>query len=149
MAALQYVTFEEFAASPARLSVVPAPAPAECVRSVPVPAVAVRHTEAVYRRRRFMVAAAAAAVITVLLAVARPDAAPSNGLPADGSTDSVAVDFDASSIYVVAPGDTLWDIARALAPGTDPRLVVHELAKAAGGADLQPGQRITIGSWKA
>ncbi|MFB3738196.1 MAG: LysM peptidoglycan-binding domain-containing protein [Candidatus Velamenicoccus archaeovorus] len=32
--------------------------------------------------------------------------------------------------YVVRPGDTLWSIARTLAPGSDPRPVVDAIARA-------------------
>lgn len=48
------------------------------------------------------------------------------------------------AVYVVEPGDTLWTIAATLAPGSDPRVVVDQLARAAGGALLQPGQRILL-----
>jgi Tfp pilus assembly protein FimV len=47
--------------------------------------------------------------------------------------------------YVVAPGDTLWGIARRVAPGRDPRIVVDELTR-----DnhlqgvLQPGEHLLV-----
>jgi hypothetical protein len=47
--------------------------------------------------------------------------------------------------YVVEPGDTLWSIARQVAPGSDPRPVVDGLIKAndvRGG--LQAGQELSI-----
>src|SRR6186997_380479 len=47
--------------------------------------------------------------------------------------------------YVVEPGDTLWSIARQVAPGRDPRPVVDGLIKAndlRGG--LQAGQELSI-----
>jgi Tfp pilus assembly protein FimV len=47
--------------------------------------------------------------------------------------------------YVVKPGDTLWSIARRVAPGRDPRPVVDGLIKAndlRGG--LQAGQELSI-----
>jgi hypothetical protein len=47
-------------------------------------------------------------------------------------------------VYVVRPGDTLWTIASKIAPGADPRPVVDDLADRAGGAVLQPGQRIEL-----
>jgi Tfp pilus assembly protein FimV len=46
---------------------------------------------------------------------------------------------------VVAPGDTLWSIARRVAPGRDPRPVVDGLIEAndvRGG--LQAGQELSI-----
>jgi nucleoid-associated protein YgaU len=47
--------------------------------------------------------------------------------------------------YVVQPGDTLWSIARQVAPGRDPRPVVDALVEANdlhGG--LQVGQELTV-----
>jgi hypothetical protein len=47
--------------------------------------------------------------------------------------------------YVVGPGDTLWSIARRVAPGRDPRPVVDGLIEAndvRGG--LQAGQELSI-----
>ena len=47
--------------------------------------------------------------------------------------------------YVVEPGDTLWSIARRVAPGEDPRPVVDRLIEAndvRGG--LQAGQELSI-----
>jgi len=43
---------------------------------------------------------------------------------------------------VVRPGDSLWSVARRLAPGADPRPVVDELARERGGSVLQPGETI-------
>ena len=44
----------------------------------------------------------------------------------------------------VQPGDTLWTIARSLAPDDDPRPLTDALVDLAGGTSLQPGQRIVI-----
>ena len=47
--------------------------------------------------------------------------------------------------YVVQPGDTLWSIARQVAPGRDPRPVVDALVEANnlhGG--LRAGQELTV-----
>lgn len=47
--------------------------------------------------------------------------------------------------YVVEPGDTLWSIARALAPaGGDIRPVVARLAAARGTAALRPGEAVVL-----
>jgi hypothetical protein len=46
--------------------------------------------------------------------------------------------------YVVRTGDTLWTIARRLQPTGDVRPLVDRLADRAGGAGLQPGQRIDL-----
>lgn len=47
---------------------------------------------------------------------------------------------------VVAPGDSLWSIARSVAPHADPRDVVDAITRlnALDGALLTPGQRIAI-----
>jgi nucleoid-associated protein YgaU len=47
-------------------------------------------------------------------------------------------------VYVVQPGDTLWSIADAVAPGTDRREAVGALTDAAGGTELVPGQRLEL-----
>ena len=48
-------------------------------------------------------------------------------------------------VYIVQPGDTLWEIADKFNPeGTDIRHTVDELAKVTGGSYLQPGQRIVL-----
>jgi Tfp pilus assembly protein FimV len=44
---------------------------------------------------------------------------------------------------VVEPGDTLWSIAKRLAPGADPRQVVDALVKARGTTALVPGESLT------
>ncbi|MGH9188157.1 MAG: LysM peptidoglycan-binding domain-containing protein [Acidimicrobiales bacterium] len=46
--------------------------------------------------------------------------------------------------YVVQPGDTLWSIARAVAPEGDVRIVVDQLADLNGGAGLRVGQRLLL-----
>ena len=47
--------------------------------------------------------------------------------------------------YVVQPGDTLWSIARRVAPGQDPRPVVDGLIEANDVRDgLQAGQELSI-----
>jgi hypothetical protein len=47
--------------------------------------------------------------------------------------------------YVVQPGDTLWSIARRVAPGQDPRPVVDGLIEANGvRGGLQTGQELSI-----
>ena len=88
----------------------------------------------------------AALAVTALLIVGRPGQVPpgeSNPWPALGE---VTLPAELPGAYVVQPGDTLWDIARAAAPGADPRMLVQELADAAGGAAIEPGQQIVIDS---
>jgi LysM repeat protein len=67
--------------------------------------------------------------------------------PVSGPAATVAVPAatdGSAAVHVVQPGDTLWSIAAAVAPGSDPRPIVDELARRSGGAGLQPGQRIAI-----
>jgi hypothetical protein len=49
-----------------------------------------------------------------------------------------------TAVYVVRPGDTLWDIALRLAPERDPRVVVAALERSAGGSSIRVGQRIVL-----
>jgi len=94
---------------------------------------------AVYRRRRLVAAALAVVVLatTILLASAAWARVAGGGTPASvaGAT---------SSTYLVQPGDTLWSIARELAPGADVRLVVDRLVDLNGKAPLQVGQRLVL-----
>ena len=60
---------------------------------------------------------------------------------ADGSSD---VEVRPAAVHIVRPGDTLWDLAIALAPDRDPRVVVAALERAAGGSTLRVGQRIVL-----
>ena len=49
--------------------------------------------------------------------------------------------------YVVAqPGQTLWEIARAATPRTDPRVTIEKIRdlNALAGVDIQAGQRIAL-----
>jgi Tfp pilus assembly protein FimV len=48
------------------------------------------------------------------------------------------------SFYVVQPGDTLWTIARDLAPTGDVRAEVDRLVDLNGTAALQAGQRLRL-----
>jgi nucleoid-associated protein YgaU len=51
-----------------------------------------------------------------------------------------------TTTYVVRPGDTLWSIARSVAPGHDPRLVVDAIlgANRVQPGALMPGQSLSI-----
>jgi LysM domain len=67
-------------------------------------------------------------------------------LVAPGLARGVGPDRPAPRVtYVVQPGDTLWSIARRVAPGQDPRPVVDGLVEAnnvRGG--LQTGQELSV-----
>jgi hypothetical protein len=92
-------------------------------------------------------ALAAVAVFLGLVGVQVVAGADSNqssaSLPTPAPAVMAAGDVPAA-VHVVRPGDTLWSIAADVAPGRDPRPVVDELARRAGGATLQVGQRIAL-----
>ena len=119
----------------------PSPRPA-----IPGAAAAGRLDQAVYWRRRVLVLAAAVAVVGILAfaatGVVRGVASSAPAVDPARSTASSAAGLP--PVYVVEPGDTLWSIAERLAPGEDPRPIVHRLARQAGGASLRPGQRLTL-----
>ena len=105
-----------------------------------VPAVSValdRRRRAVYRRRR----TTAVVFLFLLIAAILVLAFVGGRATADGSSSG---EVRPAAVYVVRPGDTLWDLALALAPDRDPRGVVAALERAAGGTTLQPGQRIVV-----
>lgn len=90
-------------------------------------------------RRRRLVVLVGLVVLTVALvagvrALASLSAVPGSPAPTavDGGTAPVA-----GHTYVVQPGDTLWSIARRVAPDRDPRPVVDALRRANGSPDLQ------------
>jgi LysM repeat protein len=94
-------------------------------------------------------------LVALLMAVALFAAAATAGRALVGAAASVEpsspqpVDAPASSppgeTYVVMPGDTLWSIAAAIAPDSDPRPVVDALRDANGGRpELQVGERLVV-----
>jgi nucleoid-associated protein YgaU len=94
-------------------------------------------------------------LVALLVAVALFAAAATAGRALLGAAASVEpsspqpVDSPASSppgeTYVVRPGDTLWSIAAAIAPDSDPRPVVDALRDANGGRpELQVGERLVV-----
>jgi hypothetical protein len=104
---------------------------------VPAPAVGVgrppRVSAATYRRRRLVVVLGAVALV---LAAGRAGAAlGSSPLEAPGRRPAVTE-------YVVRSGDSLWSVARHVAPDRDPRPVVDALAAARQDAPLLPGETI-------
>jgi hypothetical protein len=104
-------------------------------RTRPLPEPGMRLTA----RGRHLVAVAAivlvlVAVGLVAVALARPVGADPGGLPAGTTT------------VVVGPGDSLWDIARAVAPAADPRAVVHEIERRNGvdAGSLHVGDELVV-----
>jgi LysM repeat protein len=90
------------------------------------------------RGRRLLVALAA-----LPLAVGIGFAALSGGTALASGETVATVDFDT---VTVMPGDTLWAIAEAVAPTTDPRTVINEIQKlnSLGSGSLQVGQQLAI-----
>lgn len=121
-------------ASRRRLVVVrSSPAPDPRSRVAPVPA-------ATYRRRRLVAGFLLAALTAVLvLALQAPLPAPGAG-PLTGPERPTA----GVPVHVVQPGDTFWDIARALRPNEDPRPLVARLVAAHGSPVLVVGERIPL-----
>lgn len=116
-----------------------APVTPRPVRQRPRPA-------AVYRRRRLMVATV---FLGALLAGSWVLGALGGGsLAASEAKAPSAVELRMEPVsqatHVVAPGDTLWSIARQLAPEGDVRPVVDALAAHRNGRPLQVGERITL-----
>ncbi|MEO5840269.1 MAG: LysM peptidoglycan-binding domain-containing protein [Acidimicrobiales bacterium] len=110
-------------------------------RSRPDRGVAVRPIDprrrALYCRRR----ATAVAFVLLLVAAILTLTFVGGRATADGSSPG---EIRPAAVYVVRPGDTLWDLAVALAPDRDPRVVVAALERSAGGSTVRPGQRIVL-----
>jgi len=95
------------------------------------------HREArrqVFLRRRLLVVVLAVIVVVGLVASTRRVQADDGSAPITGEPMA----------YVVQPGDSLWSIAKRLAPGSDPRPIVHRLERSAGSALLSVGQTVII-----
>ncbi len=56
--------------------------------------------------------------------------------------------FSPGEVYIVKHHDTLWNIAKRLAPGRDPRPLVYELTEQLGNDRLQAGQRLDLTRWQ-
>ena len=98
-------------------------------------------TPSVYRRRRIVAAVVVALLVFCIVLVGSELLGRLSGTP--GSTPVGAVGRDV--VYVVQPGDTLWEIGLRLnPPGRDIRPFVDRLIDAAGTSVLQPGQRIVL-----
>ena len=105
----------------------------------PVPG---RLPAAIYRRRRVVAALLVAAVVAAIVLASQVLLAPVAGpIASSRSAGSSSVD---APVHVVQPGDTFWDIARALRPGDDPRPLVARLIAAHGSPVLVVGERIPL-----
>ncbi len=105
-------------------------------------------SDATYRRRQLVAFAISILLVIAVLVAAKAamgglGAEPLTGPESAGGSTSVLQPI-ARSVYVVQPGDTLWEIARALQPKGDVRPLVGKLAQQRGGAPLQVGERIVL-----
>ncbi len=97
------------------------------------------------RRRRLAALVAAVVIVASLAGVVRLAVALS-GVPQSTGPEPIDVGpvAESGTVYVVQPGDTLWSIAEAIAPDSDPRPVVDALRHANGGPIVHVGDRLRI-----
>ena len=117
----------------------------------PYVTVTARPSDAVVARRRLvaisMLVALAFAVVLLLAIEVRPSGIPASAAgsgPSSASQPAVLPAGVADRFYIVEQGDSLWSIARALAPFRDVRTYVDELEALNGGTSIQPGQRLVL-----
>ncbi len=124
-----------------RLQVVPTPRPAGH------PTAGRRPTAAQFRRRRVVASLVAVVLLGGGLALGVPGDVPltsSGRAPAAGPVTVGGAVAVATASYVVEPGDTLWEIARALQSTGDVRPLVQRLAAGRDGAPLRAGERLEL-----
>ena len=104
------------------------------IASRPVP-------QKVYHRRRLVFLSMVGLIVFLSVLLANEIIGRIHGIPGGAVVEAAGQPV----VYVVQPGDTLWEIADKFNPkGTDIRHTVDELADITGGAQLQPGQRIVL-----
>ena len=94
-----------------------------------------------------VVAAAVVGVVLLVvltLAVGRGALAGLAPAPATAGVPASTSGAASGRTVVVAPGDTLWSIARRLQPSGDVRPLVDRLAAANGGAAIAAGDRLVV-----
>lgn len=106
-------------------------------RGLPSRAVRIRRRRLVALVAVLLVALLAIGAVRLVAGVLGTDAAPA-------APSAAALVQPPASVYVVQPGDTLWSIARRVAPGSDPRAVVDRLSARNGGPGLVVGQQLTL-----
>ena len=94
-----------------------------------------RHQRAVYRRRRVL---ATLVGLGLVLTIARA------GATLGGSPLATPERLPHAQQVVVAPGETLWSIARRVAPGRDVRPVVDAMVHTLGTSTVVAGQTIPV-----
>ena len=95
-----------------------------------------RSKRAMYLRRRVI---AASLGLGIVLTAAHAGVALGGSTTTSGRSPHPHVEH-----IVVEPGDTLWSIARRIAPHADPRGVVDRLALELGTSDLEAGEMISV-----
>ena len=101
---------------------------------------AARARRVTFLRRRLVAAVLVAALAAALYLLAGAALAGTAG----GGSPSAAAGATSPATHIVQPGDTLWTIAAAAAPGTDVRITVDRIAQLNGGAPLVVGQRLLL-----
>jgi len=96
---------------------------------------------AVYWRRRLVTLVLLAGLVLALATVAGRLRSEPHGA---SEPRSIATALVTERVHVVAPGDTLWSIARSMHASGDIRAVVQQLANARHGKPLQVGERISL-----
>jgi len=106
-----------------------------------------RRSAAVFRRRRLLAALLALALVVALVPAVRlalvsfaPDVPEAHATP----PASAALRGGSGLTVIVAPGDTLWTIARRISPRGDVRSMVDRLAAAHGTGSLHPGEQLSV-----
>ena len=105
-----------------------------------------------YRRRRVVAALVALGLvvaltllaIAALARIAGGTPSPAAGELSPTSAAAARAAGVAAPTVVVQPGDTLWSIAAAVAPGTDVRITVDRIAALNGNAPIVVGQQLDL-----
>lgn len=98
-------------------------------------------------RGRALLAASLACVLCAVAVAAVLGAALAAPTVRDTGLDAaVVVPSGSAVVYTVQPGDTLWDLAVALTPGSDPRPMVDEIQRLNGmaGSALSVGEELRL-----
>lgn len=96
------------------------------------------HARSTYLRRRV------GALTFIVALVVSVGSVTQHGLADRGGDPASVPAIGRSVTYVAQPGDTLWNIAQSLYPGSDITLVVDALVTLNGGASIQAGQQLFL-----
>lgn len=97
-------------------------------------------------RPRLRITRRGRAVLTALVALPLAVAAVLGGIGAVNATATATSTTDSFHYVTVQSGESLWQLAQQVAPRSDPRDVVADIARLNGlpSGVIQPGQRIAI-----